>query len=333
MVSSENKIKVNLFDVLASHSVVSDGFYTFTPLVEPAEIEYHAMMPPDTMDQLNAVARNEGPAGADDAGAHSVAIQIASGPDPEYYLTPHAVSVYTDRTFGQPAFANRDTSGTKVAWILECHEVHPHNRINAIQTEDVYDYIFTFDEELLARGPKYIENLIGTSRIIDSRSKLYKKTKNISLIASKQNWCSGHQLRHKIVEECHSSVQIDLWGSAYKPFPMGAKVLPLAEYRFSIVVENSQGAKYFTEKIIDCFRTGTIPIYWGCPNIDKYFDIDGIICFETIEQLNSILPALNQEEYDRRFESVKKNFKLAKQWTSMDDTFARNLKRVVENHE
>jgi hypothetical protein len=125
---------------------------------------------------------------------------------------------------------------------------------------------------------------------------------------------------------------VHLWGRAYRPFPYGGKPLALAEYRYSIAVENVQGSKWFTEKIIDCLSTGTVPIYWGCPNIDKYFDINGIIYFESVEELNTILPTLNAEDYANRFESVKKNFELTKQWISSDDIFARNLKEVMKKH-
>ena len=34
---------------------------------------------------------------------------------------------------------------------------------------------------------------------------------------------------------------------------------------------------YFTEKLLDCFLTRTVPVYWGCPDIYEYFDLDGII--------------------------------------------------------
>jgi len=37
---------------------------------------------------------------------------------------------------------------------------------------------------------------------------------------------------------------------------------------------------YFTEKILDCFRTRTVPIYWGCTNIREHFEADGIIVLD-----------------------------------------------------
>ena len=34
---------------------------------------------------------------------------------------------------------------------------------------------------------------------------------------------------------------------------------------------NGRGDYEFDEKLIDCFLTGTVPIFWGCPSIDKFF--------------------------------------------------------------
>jgi len=48
----------------------------------------------------------------------------------------------------------------------------------------------------------------------------------------------------------------------------------LAPYEYSIAMENSQQLNYFSEKIIDCFLSWTMPIYWGCPNISEYFPED-----------------------------------------------------------
>ena len=52
--------------------------------------------------------------------------------------------------------------------------------------------------------------------------------------------------------------------------PVAEKLATLAEYRFSLCLENSRFAGYVSEKIFDCFFTGTIPIYLGAPDIERY---------------------------------------------------------------
>ena len=69
--------------------------------------------------------------------------------------------------------------------------------------------------------------------------------------------------------------------------------LELMKYKFHIAVENSSLPNYMTEKLHDCFLTKTVPIYYGCPNISDYYDMDGILKFETLEQLVNILRNLS----------------------------------------
>ena len=58
---------------------------------------------------------------------------------------------------------------------------------------------------------------------------------------------------------------------------------------------------FFTDKIIDCFLTGTIPIYHGCQDISDYFDIEGIIIFNEnldLSDLNTTVSWCFNLEYD-----------------------------------
>jgi hypothetical protein len=64
---------------------------------------------------------------------------------------------------------------------------------------------------------------------------------------------------------------------------------------------------WFTEKLVDCFRTKTIPIYKGCPNIKDFYNKKGIITFDTMEELSTILNNINQNG-DSIYDSMKKEF-------------------------
>lgn len=49
-----------------------------------------------------------------------------------------------------------------------------------------------------------------------------------------------------------------------------SKYETLSKYNFAITYENMIFPGYITEKIFDCFFAGTIPIYFGAPDIKKY---------------------------------------------------------------
>lgn len=42
----------------------------------------------------------------------------------------------------------------------------------------------------------------------------------------------------------------------------------LSRYRFSLCFENMPMTGYVTEKIFDCLYAGTVPVYWGAPDIE-----------------------------------------------------------------
>jgi len=85
----------------------------------------------------------------------------------------------------------------------------------------------------------------------------------------------------------------------------------LSPYQFSIAMENTQQDYYFTEKLIDCFVTDTVPIYWGAPSIDKIFDRRGMIQFGSIKELESIQSMLTPSLYEEMLPYVKKNREIA----------------------
>jgi hypothetical protein len=65
------------------------------------------------------------------------------------------------------------------------------------------------------------------------------------------------------------------YGSQYKG-ALGAdsncKLMGLLPYRYSMVLENSKQLNYWTEKLADAYLSWCIPIYWGCPNLDEFFN-------------------------------------------------------------
>jgi hypothetical protein len=61
----------------------------------------------------------------------------------------------------------------------------------------------------------------------------------------------------------------------YKGFAR-SKSETLGRYTFALCFENSVLKGWITEKIFDCFFAGTIPVYWGAPDIEEHIPAD---CF------------------------------------------------------
>lgn len=83
----------------------------------------------------------------------------------------------------------------------------------------------------------------------------------------------------------------------------------LQHYKFSICFENSKGySGDITEKIFDCFAAGTVPIYYGAPNVQDYIPKACFIDFRGFadyEELYQFLIALTEADYQTYLDAVK----------------------------
>lgn len=82
--------------------------------------------------------------------------------------------------------------------------------------------------------------------------------------------------------------------------------------KFNVACENQVMDNMFTEKLIDCFKTKTVPIYYGCQNLQKYFNPRGVIAFNTIEQFDEIMRNLTSDVYDDMLPYIEENYVLSK---------------------
>lgn len=105
------------------------------------------------------------------------------------------------------------------------------------------------------------------------------------------------------------------WGTDLKVYkgPIGLKVDTLKNYKFSFAYENVKGVSgYVTEKIFDCFHAGSVPIYWGAPNVTKYVPSNCFISredFKNNEELYLHLKNMSQQEHENYISNIQKFMK------------------------
>jgi hypothetical protein len=71
--------------------------------------------------------------------------------------------------------------------------------------------------------------------------------------------------------------------------PVENKKDVLKNYKFTLCFENTKGCRgYITEKIFDCFEAGTVPIYYGAPNVEDYIPKDCFIDFRDFKDYEEL---------------------------------------------
>lgn len=231
--------------------------------------------------------------------------------------------VYTDMTLNE---VRDNPNGDNYAWLIEPIEVAPQNYALIEKIKHKFKKVFTHEKTLLDKGNPYSFIPFGCCWVEKEHHKLYEKTKNISIIASNKKTTTGHKLRHSVIEAFGGNM--DVYGRGFNP--INHKIDGLKDYRYSIVIENCKRDYWFTEKLIDCFVTGTIPIYWGCPSIGDFFDCNGMIIFNNIEELSSILNTINENpilEYNNRLESIRGNLYRSVEYLLPDELIFKNISK------
>ena len=240
-----------------------------------------------------------------------------------------------------------------VARLFEQREYFQKKIYNAVlENYNKFDTILTFDRELLKLlpnavflpptevtqfnrlpnpygHPPYKSPLIETYELPDSALQIYPKSKLVSAVVSTKAFLPGHVKRLNFVKAIEH--KIDLFGRGIREIP--SKLDGLRDYMFSVAIENvSCDDNYFSEKIIDCFLTGTIPIYHGCTHIGEFFDERGILSFQTQEELDAIINSLSLEKYNSMLEYAKINYDKCYKWPLNNDMlYDKYYKKIIEN--
>lgn len=223
-----------------------------------------------------------------------------------------------DNTIGRTFYLDEDivyafddnVAGLKYAWILESKFIKPglaeYIQSNLQKILDTFEIIFTHNQELLSLDSKF--KWCPAQGFWIKEPKIYDKNKMISMISSNKTMTEGQRTRLRWLEMLED--QIDIYGRGINE--IATKEEGLCDYMFSVVIENGFYESYFTEKIMDCFATGTIPVYLGSPDIGNYFNEDGII--NLTEQFD-----VSEEIYYNKMDAIKDNLERAKKYEILED--------------
>lgn len=230
----------------------------------------------------------------------------------------------------------------KYAILFESEVIRPQD-FELVMTMDKgriaeYNKIFTFSERVLDRysnaaflpasGLWYGTEINGG--VIDE--KLYEqKDKNVSVVASNKTFGKYHQLRVKIANDAIRTGLVDGYGRFCGNY-IEKKADALQNYRYSIVVENDVNSYYFTEKLLDCFASMTVPIYLGATKIEEYFNVDGMIILheEECDNLEKILKQCSEQDYLSRLDAIRDNFERVQQYRCIEDYMMINYRKEFE---
>jgi len=224
-----------------------------------------------------------------------------------------------------------------------------HNWI--LQNHYLFTCVLTWNEKLLKKCPNailftcnYQQDSIEYYNIFKHKEKKFE----ISFLSGTKTLSEGHKLRNEIyllkeeifipkkwfytLEDYDSVNNVRPGYSSYSkdlshipnylkssPQVFGKRIC-FEDSMFHVCIENVKQNNWYTEKIGETFCTKTVPIYWGCPNIKDYYDLRGIITFNTKEELTNIINNLTPEKYYEMKPYIDYNYEIA-----LQDSFTKKL--------
>lgn len=200
-----------------------------------------------------------------------------------------------------------------------------------------YNFLFTHNEDLLRQIPNSFLFEFATTwiREYDFPEKKYE----VSTLVGGKIQTTGHKLRQKLwfKENKINNIPTKFFLSGnlggienYNSNPiLGSDKKPLFDSQFHVCIENCKRNNWFTEKLIDCLQTNTVPIYWGAPNIENWFDIRGFIIVDNLDDIVTACNSLNPSSYQEMLPYIKYNFEKSKKYTTITDRLEEKIIELI----
>lgn len=202
--------------------------------------------------------------------------------------------------------------GKNIALLLEPRSMLRDADRYVDEHPEYFRYIFTHDTKILQYPNARELNWADVWLTTDS-----PKTKGISLMTSFKNWCPLHKARLELAEYFRADDKVDVffgdWNNPNIPTIEARDYLE--EYKFSIIIENDIDEYWYTEKILNCFSTKTVPIYVGASKIGERFNPLGICQIEDWKDIPAFVENLYKIGLDAIYhnavmqEAIEDNFK------------------------
>lgn len=224
---------------------------------------------------------------------------------------------------------DRVNSPIKIGWLHEPDCLIPNVYEQAASHAHKFAFILTYRDDLLERrGFRFAP--YGGTWIKEEHWGMRPKSGLCSMLIGTKAATEGHRLRPQLADALEGAgLSVRFFGARGEPvnYSPETKLKVLGDFAFSIVVEACRSDNLFTEILLDCFTVGTIPIFWGAPNIARFFDANGILSFNSIEECVEIVRGLSFDLYENLSAAAQNNLAWVKPYAVTEDWLYQNVLR------
>jgi hypothetical protein len=114
---------------------------------------------------------------------------------------------------------------------------------------------------------------------------------------------NSHPMRARLLEELGKIGAVDVFGKAVGK-PVKYKVDIASEYQFMVCLENDLYPGYVTEKFLEAYVSGCVPIYWGDFGNDNSVNRSSIINIADFETIDAAIGQISQFMQTPKFNEI-----------------------------
>jgi hypothetical protein len=224
----------------------------------------------------------------------------------------------------------------RFVFLLEPPEIYNQSNNALIGLgNNTYNYLLTHNQELLDKSNKAHLFEFGTTWVKDYD--FPEKNFSISALIGGKLMAQGHYLRQELLNnDTRIQTPKNFFISSHFPsknekgYPfLEPDKKPLFNSQFHICIENAKRLNWFTEKLIDTLTTKTIPIYWGCPNIGDWFNLDGFYIVDNVNDIVNVCNSLDETVYNSKLAAIEENYQKALFFSKIENRLIQKMTEII----
>ncbi len=175
---------------------------------------------------------------------------------------------------------------------------------------NLYDYAIGFERMSYGDRYAYMPNYVINPKYADDiKEMLIKHTKESISKKNKTGFCSyvvsngnADPIRAEFFERLSEYKKVASGGRYQNninlPDGVPDKYEFQKKFKFSICFENSSNRGYITEKLIQGFAAGTVPIYWGAPDVCETFNKNAMVVISGRKDIPNAIEKIKEIDND-----------------------------------
>lgn len=226
---------------------------------------------------------------------------------------------------------------TIVIWVT----AQPEGDYNQVikDNQHCYHYLLTmFDDLLKLPNAHYF---MGCTSFVKPTPDINKKFAVSTVMSGRCN-LPGHFLRREMWDKrdqvrmpfdfylgTHNRLSDDFYTKGIPlPAEKGDKIR-VFDCMFHVAYDSYSRYNLFSEKLIDCFITKTVPIYWGCTNLSDFFNTNGMYVINSVDEAISVCNKITPDDYYNMTDAINDNYNRGLEYWNYEHQLSKIIKKIL----